>query len=276
MFSKKIIDSDSFLDMPLSTQALYFHLAMRADDDGFLNNARKIMKIVGAAQADYDRLIDDRFILQFDDGICVIKHWRIHNYLRADRYKETQYLEEKAKLYLKENGAYTLNKDKAVASLSTSGEPSDTQMATIGIPDGNQLTPNGNTDDNQMDTWLTQDRIGKDRIGKDSIKKYICPEPGKPAPGCSNIFLPLVDGTFYNVPNEKIENWSKAFPAVDVDHELRKMLTWLDSNPKNQKTSRGVNRFINGWLSRTQDRGGSTGAGQDRVIKTTRDGRILQ
>ena len=276
MFSKKIIDSDSFLDMPLSTQALYFHLAMRADDDGFLNNARKIMKIVGASQADYDRLIDDRFILQFDDGICVIKHWRIHNYLRADRYKETQYLEEKAKLYLKENGAYTLNKDKAVASLSTSGEPSDTQMATIGIPDGNQLTPNGNTNDNQMDTWLTQDRIGKERIGKVSIKKYICPEPGKPAPGCSDIFLPLVDGTFYNVPNEKIENWSKAFPAVDVDHELRKMLTWLDSNPKNQKTSRGVNRFINGWLSRTQDRGGSTGAGQDRVIKTTRDGRILQ
>ena len=276
MFSKKIIDSDSFLDMPLSTQALYFHLAMRADDDGFLNNARKIMKIVGASQADYDRLIDDRFILQFDDGICVIKHWRIHNYLRADRYKEKQYLEEKAKLYLKENGAYTLNKDKAVASLSTSGEPSDTQMATIGIPDGNQLTPNGNTNDNQMDTWLTQDRIGKERIGKESIKKYICPEPGKPAPGCSDIFLPLVDGTFYNVPNEKIENWSKAFPAVDVDHELRKMLTWLDSNPKNQKTSRGVNRFINGWLSRTQDRGGSTGAGQDRVIKTTRDGRILQ
>lgn len=276
MFSKKIIDSDSFLDMPLSTQALYFHLVMWADDDGFLNNARKIMKIVGAAQADYDRLIDDRFILQFNDGICVIKHWRIHNYLRADRYKKTQYLEEKAKLYLKENGAYTLNKDKAVSSLSTSGELSDTQMATVGIPDENQLTPNGNTNDNQMDTWLTQDRIGKERIGKESIKKYICPEPGKPAPGCSDIFLPLVDGTFYNVPYDKIENWLKAFPAVDVDHELRKMLTWLDSNPKNQKTSRGVNRFINGWLSRTQDRGGSAGAGQDRVIKTTRDGRILQ
>ena len=152
MFSKKIIDSDSFLDMPLSTQALYFHLAMRADDDGFLNNARKIMKIVGASQADYDRLVEDRLVLQFDDGICVIKHWRIHNYLRADRYKETQYTEEKSKLYLKENGAYTLNKDKAVASLSTNGKPLDTHMDTVGIPDDNQMDTAGYTNDNQMST----------------------------------------------------------------------------------------------------------------------------
>ena len=271
MFSKKIIDSDSFLDMSLSTQALYFHLAMRADDDGFLNNARKIMKIVGASQEDYDRLVDDRLVLQFEDGICVIKHWRIHNYLRADRYKETQYTEEKAKLYLKENGAYTLNKDKAVSSLVTSGKPNDTHLDTIGIPDGNQMDTNGYTNDNQMDTWLTQDRIGKE-----SIKKYICPEPGKPAPGCSDIFLPLVDGAFYNVPEDRINNWSKAFPAVDVEHELRKMLTWLDSNPKNQKTARGVNRFINGWLSRTQDRGGTAGTSYEQPVTTTKDGRILQ
>lgn len=277
MFSKKIIDSDSFLDMPLSTQALYFHLAMRADDDGFLNNARKIMKIVGASQEDYDRLVDDRLVLQFEDGICVIKHWRIHNYLRADRYKETQYTEEKARLYLKENGAYTLNKDKAVASLSTSGKPNDTRMDTIGIPDGNQMDTDGYTNDNQMDTWLTQDRIGKERIGKESIKKYICPEPGGPAPDCSDIFLPLVDGTFYNVPNVRIDNWGKAFPAVDVEHELRKMLTWLDSNPKKQKTARGINRFINGWLSRTQDNGGTSCMESDyRAPVTTKDGRIIQ
>ena len=277
MFSKKIIDSDSFLDMPLSTQALYFHLAMRADDDGFLNNARKIMKIVGASQADYDRLVEDRLVLQFDDGICVIKHWRIHNYLRADRYKETQYTEEKSKLYLKENGAYTLNKEKAVASLSTNGKPLDTHMDTVGIPDDNQMDTAGYTNDNQMSTWLTQDRIGKDRIGKESIKKYICPEPGKPAPDCSDIFLPLVDGTFYSVPWDRINNWSKAFPAVDVEHELRKMLTWLDSNPKKQKTARGINRFINGWLSRTQDNGG-TGhfIEENRTLTKTKDGRILQ
>ena len=82
MFAKNVIDSDLFLDMPLSTQALYFHLSMRADDDGFLNNAKKIMRTINANQNDYDLLIAKAFIIQFDDGICVIKHWRINNYLR--------------------------------------------------------------------------------------------------------------------------------------------------------------------------------------------------
>ena len=79
-------------------------------------------------------------------------------------------------------------------------------MDTVGIPDDNQMDTAGYTNDNQMSTWLTQDRIGKDRIGKESIKKYICPEPGKPAPDCSDIFLPLVDGTFYSVPWDRINN----------------------------------------------------------------------
>lgn len=93
MFSKQIIDSDAFLEMPLSTQALYFHLSMRADDDGFLNNAKKVMKIIGANQNDYDLLVAKSFVIQFPDGICVIKHWRINNYLRKDRYTETIYQE---------------------------------------------------------------------------------------------------------------------------------------------------------------------------------------
>lgn len=119
MFTKKIIDSDSFLDMPLSTQSLYFHLAMRADDDGFLNNAKKIMRTVGAAPNDYDLLVAKRFIIQFEDGICVIKHWRMHNYIQKDRYKETQYKEEKAMLGIKKNMSYTLDHSKVVSSLDT-------------------------------------------------------------------------------------------------------------------------------------------------------------
>lgn len=271
MFSMKIIDSDSFLDMPLSAQSLYFHLAMRADDDGFLNNAKKIMKIIGASQDDYDRLVTERFILLFDDGICVIKHWRMHNYIRSDRYKGTQYTEEKARLFLKENGAYTFNKEKAVTILPANGKPIATQMDTDGTPNDNQLPTVGIPSETHKSTIgtpsgdkrVTQVRLGKDSIGKNSIIKYICPEPGEPAPDCSDIFLPLVDSTFYNVPNVKIQNWSKAFPAVDVEHELRKMITWLDSNPKKQKTPRGINRFINGWLSRTQDNGGSSQSHDD-------------
>lgn len=107
MFAKTIIDSDTFIDMPLSTQALYFHLSMRADDDGFINNPKKIMRMIGASEDDYKLLCVKRFIIPFDSGIVVIKHWRMHNYIQKDRYKPTVYIEEKASLELKENGAYT-------------------------------------------------------------------------------------------------------------------------------------------------------------------------
>lgn len=107
MFAKTIIDSDAFIDMPLSTQALYFHLSMRADDDGFINNPKKIMRMIGASEDDYKVLCLKRFIIPFDSGIVVIKHWKIHNYIQKDRYKPTVYTEEKAALTSKDNGVYT-------------------------------------------------------------------------------------------------------------------------------------------------------------------------
>lgn len=109
MFAKTIIDSDAFLDMPLSTQALYFHLSMRADDDGFVNNPKKIQRMIGASDDDLKVLVGKRFLIVFESGVVVIKHWRIHNYIQKDRYKETSYTEEKALLSIKENNAYTLD-----------------------------------------------------------------------------------------------------------------------------------------------------------------------
>lgn len=138
MFAKSIIDSDAFLDMPMSTQALYFHLSMRADDDGFLNNPKRVQRMIGATDDDLKLLIAKNFILTFESGVIVIKHWKIHNYIRNDRYKPTNYQEEKALLSTKENGAYSL-----------------------GIPNGYQLGY-------QMDTQV---RLGKDSIGKDNIKE---------------------------------------------------------------------------------------------------------
>lgn len=107
MFSKRIIDSDAFLDMPLSTQALYFHLSMRADDDGFVSNPRRIRTMVGASEDDLKLLIAKRFLLTFESGVVVIKHWRIHNYINPDRYTPTTYVEEKATLALDDKKAYT-------------------------------------------------------------------------------------------------------------------------------------------------------------------------
>ncbi len=135
MFALTVIDSDAFLEMPASTQSLYFHLGMRADDDGFINNPIKIQRSVGSSNDDLKLLIAKNFILPFDSGVIVIKHWRMHNYIRKDRYKETNYLEEKGQLTLKTNGSYTIN--------NTVGIPLDNQMSTVGQPS-----------------------IGKDRLGK--------------------------------------------------------------------------------------------------------------
>jgi len=108
MFTKKITNSDAFIDMPLSTQALYFHLNMEADDDGFNSSPKKIQRMIGASDDDLKLLFAKNFIIPFESGIVVIKHWKLHNNIRNDRYKETVYQEEKAMLELKENNVYTL------------------------------------------------------------------------------------------------------------------------------------------------------------------------
>ncbi len=138
MFAKTIIDSDAFLDMPVTARLLYYDLAMRADDDGFVNSPKKIMRMVGASQDDLSILCLRKFLIPFDTGVVVIKHWRIHNYIRKDRYNETNYKDEKALLSVDENNAYTMQNAPSLPS----GQPS-------------------------VDQRLTQVRLGKDRLGKD-------------------------------------------------------------------------------------------------------------
>ena len=232
MFSKVIVDSDAFLDMPLSTQALYFHLSMRADDDGFLNNARKIQRLVGASDDDLRLLLMKRFVIGFEDGILVIKHWRMNNYLRKDRYTPTVYQDEYAMLGVKKNGSYTLEKTDGIQA---------------GIPDGSQC--------------VTQVSIGKDSIDKKRIEKTVCPEPETAPDRKKAVSLILNDKTEYWIFEDQIAEWMELFPAVDVMQELRKMRSWLDSNQSRRKTKRGILRFVNGWLSKEQDKGWSRQGG---------------
>lgn len=131
MFSKKITDTDIFLDMPLSSQALYFHLNMHADDDGFVSNAKTVKRMIGSSDDDLKLLLTKNFIFAFESGVVVIKDWKIHNYIRKDTYNTTIYVDEKEQLAQDENGSYTLS-PRAV------DEPSP------------------------------QVRLGKDRLGKDS------------------------------------------------------------------------------------------------------------
>lgn len=135
MFSLDVVDTDFFLDMPLTAQTLYFHLGMRADDDGFIGNPKRIQRMIGCNDDDLRLLLAKGFIIPFESGVCVIRHWKVHNYIRTDRYKETVYTSEKNMLSVAKNGEYALSD-------------------TIGIPNVNQTT-------HQMETQV---RIGKDNI----------------------------------------------------------------------------------------------------------------
>ncbi len=132
MISKKVIHGDDFMDLPITSKNLYFYLMIEADDDGFVNSPKRIQRMIGATDDDSKILIAKNFILVFDSGIIVVKHWRMHNYIRADRYKETSHLKEKAELTLKDNMVY--------------------QMDTSGTPT----------------VCVGKDRLGKDRLGKDN------------------------------------------------------------------------------------------------------------
>lgn len=121
MFAKSIVLSDEFLDMPLGARCLYTTMGMVADDDGFVNNAKTIIRMVGATEDDLKVLVAKRYIIPFDDGVIVIRHWRINNLLRSDRHHDTFYLEHKAMLLITEKGEYELNEDVGIPSI---GKPS--------------------------------------------------------------------------------------------------------------------------------------------------------
>lgn len=152
MFTQKIIDSDAFLDMPLSTQALYFHLNMRADDDGFINNPKRIQRTIGASEDDLKLLIAKRFVICFESGVIVIKHWRMHNTLRKDRYSPTQYQDEYKTLKIKGNSAYT----ESGNHLATTWQPNDNQ-------DGNHLATQYSIDKNSIDKSREEKEIYKEK-----------------------------------------------------------------------------------------------------------------
>lgn len=141
MFSMKVVDTDVFLEMPISARLLYYDLSMRADDDGFINCPRKIMKMIGCADDDIKLLIAKKYLIPFETGVCVIKHWHIHNLIRHDRYNETDCKIEKSQIFIDSDSKKYEKKDG---------------MQDV-IPIDNQMAP--------------QVRLGKDRLelGKDNI-----------------------------------------------------------------------------------------------------------
>lgn len=239
MVNIHLIDSDSFLDMPLSAQALYFHMLMRADDDGFINSPMRLIRTIGCNNDDYKLLIAKGLILTFETGVIVIKHWRLHNYLRKDRYHESVCQEEKEQLYLEDDGVYTLENTGEKVKKDT-GQPSGNQVTTNGCP-----------------------RLGKVRLGKVSLNNNTMPEQVEQPkqenddeafrqsyPGAREFKVLLKSGDEYVVTENTIERLIQLYPGLDVVAEMRKLVAWCENNPAKRKTNRGVNRFINGWMNR--------------------------
>ena len=206
MFAKKITESDAFLDMPSSTQMLYFHLSMNADDDGFVNNPKKIQRMCGASDDDFKLLVAKSFVILFESGIIVIKHWKMHNYIQSDRYRPTDYVDEKSMLGVKRNKAYTLDENKMYTKCI--------QDVSVGK-------------DSIGKDSIGKDSIGKDSIGKDSIgesvrggkaKRFIPPTVEEVESYCSErgngidaqSFIDFYESKGWMIGKNKMKDWKAA------------------------------------------------------------------
>jgi hypothetical protein len=219
MFAKTIIDSDAFLDMPLSTQSLYFHLSMRADDDGFINNPKRIQRMIGCGDDDLKLLMAKKFILVFDSGVIVIKHWKIHNYIQKDRYKPTLYQEEKAEVVETDSKAYSM-RTECLTPPENVDKSTDNPMYTEGIQD--------------VYTSDTQVRLGKDRLGKDKKEKT-----RKYSDEHFRLASKLQNNLFEEFPKEmkkaKLDKWADEIRKMaELDkltiEQIEYVIDWLPTN----------------------------------------------
>ena len=190
MFSRKITESDQFLDMPMSAQSLYFHINMQADDDGFVGNVKTIKRMIGASDDDLKLLIAKQFLIPFETGIVVIRDWKIHNYIQKDRYTETFYQQEKAQLETVENKQYQKMDTECIQNVSS------------------------------LDTQV---RLGKDRLGKDS-QDNTNEHSDKPN---ESVLSDRFDNLWKQYPNKKgkptaFTAYKKAIKAGTTDDEILK------------------------------------------------------
>ena len=221
MFAKSIVLSDAFLDMPLSARCLYFTLGMLADDEGFVGSPKAIMRQCGASMDDMNVLISKRYVLVFDSGVIVIKHWRINNFLRNDRTHETTYLEEKSTLMLDEKGAYT------EANLEF-GIPTDNQAATTCQP----------TDSERY----TENRLDKNRLDKNKNNRavFVKPTVDEVSAYCkernngidANDFVDFYESKGWMIGKNKMKDWKAA------------VRTWERSR-KNKPADKQATKFSN-------------------------------
>ena len=234
MFSSNVIDSDAFLDMSPTARLLYYDMGMRADDDGFIDSPKKIMRIIGASDSDLKELIDNGFVLRFDSGVIVIRHWYVNNRVRRDTYHETIYTEEKSRLLLEKNNVYQLRNDSVTDTLQTRDEI------------GSQIR--GGED------RIDKDRLGKDRLGEgcacvreesSEIQADCLTPPSQESPV---LYFPTKEGEqpIYQSDIDNLTNYYNG--AIDVKAEI------LACAENSRAKPEGVSSWqtaVTKWISRT-------------------------
>lgn len=234
MFSSNVIDSDAFLDMSPTARLLYYDMGMRADDDGFIDSPKKIMRIIGASDSDLKELIDNGFVLRFDSGVIVIRHWYVNNRVRRDTYHETIYTEEKSRLFMEKNNVYQLRNDSVTDTLQTRDEI------------GSQIR--GGED------RIDKDRLGKDRLGEgcacvreeSSEMQSDCLTP--PSQESPVLYFPTKEGE-QPIYQSDIDNLTRYYNgAIDVKAEI--LACAENSRGKPGKES-SWQTAVTVWISRT-------------------------
>ena len=292
-FSRKILESEPFITMSYSAQLLYIHLCMHADNDGFVNAPGLIRRSIGASEEDLQMLLKRNYLIAFRSGVIVIRHWRVHNYIRGDRNRVTDFPEEQAMLQINGSEAYELKE-----GAETGGSGSDFKREQISEaenekrvkeerpepclchvhavqetgesqPDASQMPDNDMIEKDQA----TREKMKEESIGDSGlvdaddqeqentgkIKKIRAEgngrkkEESKPAEPAV-LQVPLIDGTMYDITQSEIDTFSKLYPAVNVLQELRSLVGWNMTNPRRRKTRSGIRSHINKWLSGEQNR----------------------
>lgn len=234
LFNGELTESDLFLDLSFEQQCLYFHSCLYADDEGFIKNPKSICRTIGVDYKECEELINKGFYIAFTSGVIVVTHWFLHNKIRKDRMKATVFLDEKNYLFKSENGVYNVVKYDDVNQVSTECQPSVRPIYNI------------NSIYNIINNNIINTNIVSSELSNSSEQEECEPYI---------IELPLNDGTMYKVTASDYDKYITLYPSIDIMQELRNMRGWLDANPKKQKTNKGIGRFINGWLQRSQDRG---------------------
>ena len=259
MFSSNVIDSDAFLDMSPTARLLYYDMGMRADDDGFIDSPKKIMRIIGASDSDLKELIDNGFVLRFESGVIVIRHWYVNNRVRRDTYHETIYTEEKSRLLLEKNNVYQLRDDSVTDTLQERNEI------------GSQIR--GGED------RLDKDRLGKVRLGEgcacareeSSEDQADC--PSYPSQELPVLYFPTKEGE-QPIYQSDIDNLSRYYNnSIDVKAEI--LACAENSRGKPGKES-SWQTAVTVWISRTLRFKSADNVAADNRKMGTRNNRSME